>query len=72
MAKDKIIIAKAKDGKPYVKVKAGNNETLVSSETFSSLAAARKNAGILQKRMISAEIIDNTAPILRRYPPKKT
>lgn len=60
MAKDKIVIAKAKDGKPFVKVKAGNNETLVSSETFNSIAGARKNAAILQKRMKDAEVIDKT------------
>jgi uncharacterized protein YegP (UPF0339 family) len=69
MNKPKIIIKTSQDNKPFIVVKAGNGETLVTSETYNSKQGANNAVVRLQKLVPDAIVEDKTKkPTL---PPKK-
>ena len=55
----KVIIKTAKNKEPFVVLKAGNNETLFTTETYSSWRQAKKIADLLKEKM-DAKLIDRT------------
>lgn len=69
--KNRIEIRKSKDNKPFVSVKAINNEKLMTSETYSSMANAQKAAKRLEKVIKNSEIVDKTKPKINPRLPKK-
>jgi len=56
----KFVIKKSKDKKPFVTIVAANGETLFTSETYESKAAARHVCELVKHDAPSAQVIDET------------
>lgn len=60
MKKNKIIIKQAKNKQTFIVVKGGNNETIVTGETYKSKQGAKRGIAALKKVLKNAVVIDRT------------